>query len=527
MVQPPAKTKAPELVVDPPDPGHSRKVLRAVIDAEPQHLNPLLDPDLWGYRIAHNLLCEPLLQPRPDADPTLPAESAARFAGVLAERFRLAADGQGIDLWVRKGVRFHDGHPLTAYDVRMTLEMVMQSAGSAPRTQQLLADVLRVVPVGKDVVHLDLRRPTSPTHSILTALSEIDIVPASQFPGGKLAYQAFNRHPVCSGPFRLAEWKRGSHLVLRRSPTYWGTPAASEELRLLIAPDGAHGLAHLRQGEAELLLRVAPRYLVDQVAPAVERGRWRKQEVAANQVVALVWNGRHPVLGGAGVRQALAAHIDRQRLVSEVRAGLGTALAGPLLAVHAPELTLTSLIAPRVPGPDLPAAGVLLDQAGVTRLVPGGPRLFQGAPLVVRALVPAGSTELAEASRRIGEALGRAGIKWETEVVDLLTLMARLRRGSFDAALLAWSWTGGDTDLDLEPLLHLALPDHHPALTELISALHGRPPGGTSLSALWESQQAVTLLYRTRQLALMSPFVRPIPIPTVSDALDLRRIYLE
>src|SRR4051812_39861445 len=40
---PGAQAKNPEPTVEPSDPGHT---LRAVIDAEPQHLNPLLDPDL-------------------------------------------------------------------------------------------------------------------------------------------------------------------------------------------------------------------------------------------------------------------------------------------------------------------------------------------------------------------------------------------------------------------------------------------------------------------------------------------------
>ena len=550
--------------------------MRAVIDAEPQHLNPLLDPDLWGYRIAHNLLCEPLVQPRPrprPGDPTPAADPPSRYQGVLAERFRIDSDGRGVDLWVRKGVRFHDGHPLTAADVRATLEMVMRSAASAPRTQALLADVLRVLPIGKDGVHLDLRRPTGPTRSnswILAALSEIDILPANQFFGGKLAYQPFNRRPVCTGPFRLAEWKRGSHLLLRRSPTYWGAPPAAEALRLLIVPDGARGLTHLRQGEADVLLRVAPRYLVDQVEPAVQRGRWRKVELDANQLVALVWNGRHPALAAPGVRRALAAHIDRPRLVREVRAGLGTPVSGPLLPeARSPEAGATAEgksigltgalspllarsaewvagVAPARTELTLAEAGELLDAAGAARLGAGGsgPRLFQGRPLTLRALVPAGSTELAEVSRRIGESLLRAGLKWETEVVELSTLTARLRQGSFDAALLAWSWTGGPDELELEPLLRLALGDKSPLLAELVGALHTRPPedaardpaapGRTNeppsrparLTRLWDSEQPVTLLYRTRQVALLSPAVGPLPIPTLGDTLDLLRIYL-
>ena len=525
------------------------RTVRLVIDAEPQHLNPLLDPDLWGYRIAHSLICEPLVQLRrsgpaagsPSGEPAAATDSPSRYEGVLAERFHLESDGRGLDLWVRKGVRFHDGRPLTAYDVKATLEMVMRSPSSAPRTQALLGNVIRVLMIGKDGVHLDLRRPSVPGQSILAALGEIDIVPESQFPGGKLAYQGFNRRPVCTGPFRLAEWKRGSHLLLRRSPTYWGAAPAAAALRFTIANDGARGLAYLRQGTADVLLRVSPRYRTDQVEPAVQRGRWHKAELDASQVVALLWNARHPALAFAGVRRALAAHIDRQRLVSEIRAGLGTPVFGPLLDAKAAELSEpgsspTSALT-------LEAAGEHLDAAGVMRLGPGvsGPRVFQGRPLSLRALVPAGSSELAEVSRRIGEGLLRAGLKWETEVVELPTFMARLRQGSFDVALCAWAWTGGDSELDLEPLLRLSLPAQHALLPELTGALHGRAglelaavrQGGGSLGPAaahflmrWEAEQPISLLYRTRQLVLASPAVRPLPLPAVTDALDLRRIYL-
>lgn len=542
-----AHEKGPELPAAAPD----GRTVRLVIDAEPQHLNPLLDPDLWGYRIAHNLLCEPLVQPRRGSsqagaagEAAAPGEGPARFEGVLAERFRIDSDGRGIDLWLRKGVRFHDGRPLTAYDVKATLEMVMRAAQSAPRTQALLGDVLRVLVVGKEGVHLDLRRATGSGRAILAALSEIDILPESQFPGGKLTYQAFNRRPVCTGPFRLAEWKRGSHLLLRRSPSYWGTPAAAEALRLTIAPDGARGLAYLRQGEADVLLRVAPRYLPDQVEPAVQRGRWRKLELDANQIVALVWNARHPALSTAAVRRALAAHIDRVRLVREVRFGLGTPLSAPLLGPvgglgRPTEQDGARTAVPSEPATGQPseraldAAGELLDAAGMSRIGTGsaGPRLFQGRPLSLRVLVPAGSTELAEVSRRIGDALHRAGLKWDTEVVDLATLASRLRQGSFDAALVAWSFTGDDSELDLEPLLRFALPDKHPLRAELSGAQRTSPspppePAATQLAARWIQEQPVTLLYRTRQLALVSPAVRPLPLPTVGDTLDLRRIYL-
>lgn len=508
--------------------------LRLVIDAEPQHLNPTLDPDLWGYRIAHDVICEPLVRPR------RPGSSAAtlggsqgleQYEGVLAERIRVDGDGRGIDIWVRRGVRFHDGRPLTAFDVRATLEMVLHAGQSAPRTQALLQDVTRLAVVDKDVVHVDLRRPA---RAFLAALAEIDILPAAHFPGGKMLYQPFNRRPICTGPFRLAEWKRGSHITLRRAPGYWGPQPASEELQFLIAVDGARALSHLRQGEADGVLRISPRYLGAQVEPATQRGRWIAVERPANQLVALVWNGRHSVAGQAQVRRALSGLLDRERLVREVRAGLGAPVALPPLS-PGPQGTRRSGAALT------PAqAEALLDEAGLLRLAPGGPRSVMGRPLRLRVLVPAGSQELAEAARRLAEPAARVGLKLEAEVLDLADLLGRVRRGAFELALLAWAWTGSERELDLAPLLRIGIPETSPLLTELAPLLVRARDGELDavsgrLEAIWQREEPVTLLYRPRQIFLFTPGVRALVDPDpaaprepsfLGDFLNLRELFL-
>lgn len=47
----------------------SEQAVRIAIESEPAHLNPIADPDLWGYRIAHDLICEPLVRRKADAPP--------------------------------------------------------------------------------------------------------------------------------------------------------------------------------------------------------------------------------------------------------------------------------------------------------------------------------------------------------------------------------------------------------------------------------------------------------------------------
>lgn len=473
-------------------------VLRLVIDGEPVHLNPLLDPDLWGHRIAHDLLCEPLIRKTEGKDGPV-------YEPVLAERFRLDKDGRGLDLWLRKGVRFHDGRPLSAYDVQLSLQMVLASEHFAPQTRALLRDVVRVVKNGNESIHLDLRRGSS---QILDALSQISIVPAAHFPDGRLIQKPWSRKPICTGPYRFVEWKRGAQITLRQFPGYWGPPASAEELRFVIAPDSARGLHLLRNGQAEVMLRVPLRYLPDLINPAVERGRWRKADPLANQLVSVVWNGRHPLLGQAAVRRALASVLDRQRLLRDARLGLGS----------------TDVLLPTQPKQTVEEAGAQLDALGVNRAAPGSARLWQGRPIQLRLLCPQGTTELFDLATHIAQALAPLGLKIEPEAVELSALTARLRRGSFDLALLGWGWTGSDRLFDPEPLLRWAYPDSHPLWTQLGSRLLDLQLGGElrSLGEVWQREEPLTLLYRPRQLLLAQPGISLTP---QADFLNLRTLH--
>ena len=520
--------------------------LRIAIDAEPSHLNPILDPDLWAYRIAHDLLCEPLLRRRAslaggDSRGGVSAAIQREFEPVLAERFRVDSDGHGVEIWLREA-RFHDGRPLTAHDVRATLEMLRAAATSAPRTQALLADIIRVSVESASHLRLDFRHSpqlvqSGPRH-ILAALSELDILPAAHFPGGSLIHQPFNRRPVCTGPYRFAEWRRGSQIILRRHAGYWGPSPAYDELRFRIAADSALGLSLLRQGEVDLLGRVPPRYLAEQVEPAVQRGRFHRLDIDANQVVVLLPNGRTQLLAMPAVRQALAQIVDRERerWLREVRKGLGVAQQLPVLdsalvsggadpGIRASAATTTpaassmgrflSTIGQAVsigsPESLLDAAGLLPAPSPSPAPQSGRVRLYQGRPVRLRLLVPSGSSELAELARRLSDATAKVGLKIDIETTHMPDFLLRLRRGAFELVLFAWAWTGERSAIEVEPLLGYALPVGHSALTELPSALaslrSSSDPGRamTRLASLWQSEAPLFLLYRPRQVVLLSP----------------------
>ena len=119
---------------------------------------------------------------------------------------------------------------------------------------------------------------------------------------------------------------------------------------------------------------------------------------------------------------------------------------------------------------------------------------------------------------------------------------------SQDGAWLAWSWTGGDPritteprpepkpEIDLLPLVRLGLAETDPLLTELVPLLaHAResePDAATArLQALWQQHEPVTLLYRPRQVFVLSPSVQsagaaPGQLLFQGDFLDLRALLL-
>lgn len=497
------------------EPPEGTPPVRVLIDAEPAHLNPLLDPDVWAYRISHDLICEPLIRRRPGPEPA--------YEPVLAERFRVDDDGYGVDLALRRGVRFHDGRALTAHDVRFTLERLYGSGKVAPRTQALLADLKRVIVLSPDRLRLELYRPSA---LLLQSLGEIDILPEHLFSQGSLAYQPHNRRPVCTGPYRLQEWRHGpgGEIVLRRNLAYWGPAPAAPELRFLVTPDAARALASLRRGGGEVLGAVPALYYPEQVEPAMLRGRLRKVEVPASQVSLLLWNGKHPALALPAVRRALSLLVDRARLVREARHGLGEPLSLP------PPLQAPADKA------DLAAAEALLDGAGAQRLSQGGPRSFGGRPLRLGLLAPAGATEAAQAARGVAEAAAAAGIKIEVEIVELGALQGRLRRGAFDAALLAWAWTGEEPDLS--PLLRkngaqafgrCDTPELDGALDALRRAVgpERRRAALGQLAALLRDQEPVTFLYRPRHLLLLERRVQPEQPPLLGDFVALRSLWVK
>ena len=512
LPDPPPLLPSPEAVTRPATAGRGG-VLRVHLEAEPAHLNPLMDVEVTALQVVSGLVYEPLLEcPTPG--------SGGGYRPALAESWQVSTDGLKVALRLRAGVKWHDGHGFNVLDVQATLEPLLMANGSgSPILRASLQDVASIELAADHVVRLVLRRPSD---LVLRALCDIPILPDHLLRGPTADPAGLGRLPVGTGPFRLAGWERGRRIRLARWAGYWAEPAALNDILFEIDGDGARALARARRGEIDVVPRVLAVHYPDEVDPVSLHGTLTLVRVETNRWAYLAVNHRRAPLGDARYRRALAALWDREAFAVDLHRGLARPIATPPIAP---------------PGP-LPASGraqaiALFDAAGYHDADADGVRDLGGGAIRHQLLLAGGSRTAATESRAFVLEARRAGVLIDTLAVEPAALLARVRKGDFDLALMQWQGRPDeDPALYFTPGGPFAVAGYKSAEVDgLLESLRRAPgpvarlPLAASLAAVFARDQPVIALYRFDQPVLVA--VRAHGVAAVGDRLDLRKAWVD
>ena len=328
--------------------------------------------------------------------------------GELVPRLALSAetsvDGLTVTIKLRQGVRWHDGHPFAADDVKYSIEEIWPRS-----TANISAVIEKVITPDPHTVQLRLKQRWPILFRYLGTNSG-QILPHHLYAGKDLATNPYNTKPVGTGPFVFKEWQRGSHIVLERNPNYYlaGQPYL-DRIVWKVINDSASRAAALETGAAHFAVRNPVTF-----SDAARLKKLGKLSIDTSQYEPtsfwLEFNLRDPALGKVEVRQAIAHAVDRAALVKTVWGGYGAAMDGPVPS-GVKEYYTRDL--PKYPF-DPARAEKLLDQAGFPRKA-GGWRFK-----LVHDFIPFGDDY-----RRTGEfvrqALRRIGIDASLGAKDLST----------------------------------------------------------------------------------------------------------
>jgi len=170
-----------------------------------------------------------------------------KIGASLAESWTESPDGLMYEFKLRRGLKFHNGDPLTAEDVKFSFERY-KGAGA----KELQTRVRQVDAVDPLTVRFRLERPWPDfmTFYGTTATGVGVVVPKKYFT--QVGEAGFRKHPIGAGPYKFVSHTPGVEVMLEAYTGYWRRVPNVKKLVMKSVPDVDTRLAMLKTGEADI-----------------------------------------------------------------------------------------------------------------------------------------------------------------------------------------------------------------------------------------------------------------------------------
>jgi ABC-type transport system substrate-binding protein len=240
----------------------------------------------------------------------------ARIVPWLAESFEAEEGGRRFRFRLRQGVRFHDGRPFTAADVRYSFERLLKHPNSPDRVALLNIVGARALVAGQvsELSGLRIVSPHELTIDLETPLSFfpafLSNAPTAIVPEGATRFdRSWRDGTVGTGPFRLLRMDKNRSAELQANPDYWraGYPRA-EGILFLFVEAPVSSLARFRAGQSSVATNLASAD-VDSLRHDPAFGP-RYREAPSLSTYFILFNGRRGPFADRARRQAVASAID-------------------------------------------------------------------------------------------------------------------------------------------------------------------------------------------------------------------------
>ncbi len=324
------------------------------------------------------------------------------------------------DIFIKKGVLFHDGTPLTAKDVKATYQSLLDPKVGSPH-KGVFEEIESVDVVDDYSLHLKLKKPFAP---ILTALS-LGILPE------KIIHSDFKA--VGTGPYRLESQIKNSKIVLQAFGDHFGQKPFNQHLVFQTVYDDTLRTLEFLKGRIDLVQNAIPPALI----PVLEGHSplwFLKQEAhtilkeTGINVSYMGINMKDPTLSNAKVRQALAHGINRKEILQYQLRGMGTEASSLL---HPKHWAFDIDLKPIEYNPEL--SKKLLDEAGFPDPDGDGPK-----PRLSLTYKTSSKKDRVDMALLIAKQFSAIGIQVDVASYEWGTFFRDIRTGNFQIFTLTW-----------------------------------------------------------------------------------------
>jgi peptide/nickel transport system substrate-binding protein len=352
----------------------------------------------WGALAKDSVTIGMILEP-PGLDPTTGAAAAIGeithyniFEGLtkingdftvtplLAESWSLSPDLKTLTFKLRKDVHFQDGEALTSKDVKYSFERAAAKE-STNKEKAFFASIESIDASDPAAVALKFKAPS------FDALYHLGMNTAVIVDEKSAAANATN--PVGTGPYKLANWTKGSSVTLEKWDGFRDTAKiAISKATFRFINDPSAQVAALLAGDVDAFPRFGN---LDSLAQFQSDPRFKVTIGGTEGKTILAMNNKKKPLDDLKVRQAIAYAIDRKAIIDGSQNGIATPIGSHLTPNDPGYVDLTGQY------PHDPAkAKALLKEAGVTTplqlslILPPPPYARKGGEIIAAELAEVG-----------------------------------------------------------------------------------------------------------------------------------------
>lgn len=220
-----------------------------------------------------------------------------------------------------KNVKWHDGEPFTAEDVKFTIEAIMNEENGSENAPNY-EDVEQIMVVDDNTIKFKLSAPNVAFLEYMT----MAILPKHLLEGENMQESAFFRKPIGTGPYKFVSWDQGQSIVLERNEEYFAGKAKIEKIIFKIVPDDNAKALQLQSGELNLA-QVTPK----DAQNFKGREGYNLYDMNTSDYRGILYNFWNPYWQeNADIIPGINYALDKKAILDAVVLGCGEVAYGPL-----------------------------------------------------------------------------------------------------------------------------------------------------------------------------------------------------
>ena len=361
--------------------------------------------------------------------------------GAIAESWTFSKDCLELTFKLRRDVKWHDGHPVTATDVLFTYKSMIDPKTPAPFKEGylLVKDAEALDPYTVRVTYAKPYARALETWSDYVLPKHLLERYAAE---GKLRESPQNRHPIGTGAYRFQEWRTGEKVVLLANPDYYeGRPYIGRLVYRVIPSQATIFLELKAKGVDYVRTLTAFQYARQTDYPAFRKA-YHKFKYPSAFYTFLGFNLKDARFADPRVRHAFAYAINKRELIDGVVLGLAREANGP---IRPGTWAYTDEVKRYEYDPE--KAKALLAEAGwKDRDGDGIVDDKDGKPFAFTILTNQGNDERKKLAEIIQQRLKEVGVKADIQVIEWAAFIKEyVKPRRFEAIILGLG-TGTDPD---------------------------------------------------------------------------------